>query len=119
MSDGLEHCGAVIIVFAMEGCPYCDDYQPKLDYEIKRFKQAGAPIFYYRGGVIPPHTIPVLVLDGASDDPQISALADQHQVTGMPTTLLLRRYDRPIKLEGDQDDRQIYDLLVAACHANT
>lgn len=117
MSD-FAQCPAVLVVFAMEGCPYCDDYQPKLAHQVLRFQEAGAPIFYYTGGSIPRGSIPVLVLDGASEDPQINALADQHKIEGMPTTLLLRRYHAPIKLDGDLDERQIYDLLVAACRAN-
>ncbi len=116
MSD-LSKCRAIVIVFSMEGCPYCDEYQPRFEQQLGRFLEAGTPLVHYSGGALAPHAIPVIFLDGASTDPQISALADQHQVEGMPTTLLLRRYRAPVKLEGAASEREIYDLLVAACHA--
>jgi thioredoxin-related protein len=118
MND-LSRCKAVIIVFAMEGCGHCAEYQPRLEREIQRFKQSGAPLVYYNAsGELSRGVIPVIVLDGASQDPQISALADQYRVQGMPTTLLLTHNARPVMLEGAIDDRQIYDLLVSAVWAN-
>ncbi len=118
MIADLSRCRAVIIVFAMDGCPYCDEFQPRLDHQLRAFRAHGTPFEYYDGGAITRGSIPVIVLDGASQDAQIQSIADQHKVSGMPTTILFTHNARPMKLEGALDDGQIYDLLVRAAHAN-
>ena len=114
----LSHCRAVILVFAMEGCPYCDEYQPQLDKQLRVFKQHGWPFEYYIGGEVPRGVIPVIIIDAASQDSQIQGLADAHKISGLPATVLFTHNARPLKLEGALDDRQIYDLLAAAANAH-
>jgi thiol-disulfide isomerase/thioredoxin len=118
MSD-LSHCPVVILLFAMDGCPHCDDFSPRFERMVGAFQAKGWPfVFYDERRVVQYGQIPILVLDGASEDPSIGEIADQHAIEGMPTTLVLRRFGPPLKLEGAVDDRELYDALVAACEAN-
>ena len=118
MSD-LSHCNVVVIIFAMDGCHHCEDYSPRFERMIRAFQNKGWPFVYYDGRRVISHgQIPILILDGASSDPSIAEYANQHQIDGKPTTMVLRRYQDPIKLEGAIDDREIYDALVLACQAN-
>lgn len=119
MSNVPDYTRSAIVIFVMEGCPACDDYKPRLFKLIEHFQQHGQPMVYYQLGLpILPGQIPVIVLDGNSQDGSVVDLADRHKVEAMPTTLLLSRSKRPVKIEGAVDDRQIYDALVAACMAN-
>jgi hypothetical protein len=85
---------------------------------LQTFRAKGWPFVFYDGRAIARGSIPILILDGASSDPSIVELANQHKIDGMPTTLLLRRYQEPLKLEGAIDDPEIYGLLVEARQAN-
>ncbi len=115
----LDHTKSAIVVFAMDGCPACEEYLPKFRHLVDSFMAHGQPFVYYELGMpLPPGLIPVIILDGASDDPSIISFADQHDISALPTTLLLRRTARPAKLEGAIEDREIYDALVSACIAN-
>lgn len=108
----VAHCPAVIVVFAMEGCPACEEYKPRLEREIQRWQAARAPFVLAQ----PEQTftaaqVPVILLDAQSSNPQIQALADAHAIEGLPTTILFKRNAYPRKFEGALDDAQIYDLL--------
>lgn len=103
----------------MDGCGACEDFMPRFEKLIAGFQAYGQPLIYYQLGMpLQPGTIPVIVLDGASEDPSISSFADQHTIEALPTTLLLRRNAKPAKLEGAIDDKEIYNALVSACIAN-
>lgn len=108
----VAQCRAVIVVFAMPGCPACEDYKPRLEREIERWRAHGAPfVIADQARTFAATEIPIVLLDAQSADPAIQTLADQHAIEGLPTTLLFRRYAPPMKLEGALDDAQICGLL--------
>jgi thiol-disulfide isomerase/thioredoxin len=111
----LERCPAVIVVLAMRGCGYCEEYKPRLEREIARWQGHGAPfVVGVKGGVYGPSQVPILFLDAESPDPDIQRLADEHQITGMPTTILFMRGMEPQKMEGALSDQEIWELLRVA-----
>lgn len=114
----LEGIKSVILVFAMPSCPACASYTPKLHRLVTGFQQHGVPLVYYDGKQTTPGTIPVVVLDAGSQDPQIQAYADNYRIEALPTTVLLTHNARPVKLEGDLDEQQIYEVLASATLAN-
>ena len=59
-----------------------------------------------------------MILDSTTRDPEVQALADQHAISGLPTTVLLPRVGYPAKYEGTLDDNQIYQLLNAEIATN-
>jgi len=118
MSD-LQATKVVIVVFAMPGCPACADYQPRFTKQVEGFKHYGAPfVFYTPGQKLAPGQIPVVILDGTSQDPSIVSFADLYQVSAMPTTILLTYNAPPYRAEGAISDQEVYDLLSSAVHAN-
>lgn len=118
MSADLRNVKSLIIVFAMPGCPACEDYSPRLYRMIEGFKRHGVPFLIYNNGTIQRGQIPVLVYDGASTDAGVQALCDQYGVTAMPTTVLLTRNGKPQKIEGAIPDDELYQLLASAAIAN-
>jgi thiol-disulfide isomerase/thioredoxin len=115
----LDNVKCLIVVLAMPGCPACDDYTPRFEREVDRWQKHGVPLVYYRPGQkIDRRTIPVMVIDATSTDPNIVAFADLHQISGMPTTLLLTQNAPPVKIEGTIPDEEIYRLLESAAYAN-
>jgi len=118
MSD-LSQTQVVLIIFAMPGCPACEDYMPRFERQVVGFQRFGAPFVYHRARrAIPRGAIPIAIYDATSDDQELQALADQYGVTGMPTTMLVTRYQGMQKHEGTLDDDEIYRLLMAAAQAN-
>lgn len=115
MSGDLSHCPVVVVVFAMDGCHHCHEFLPRLERLTKAFQAKGWPFVIYDGQQVQPGAIPVIVLDGASDDPSIAELAERYNIEGMPTTLVMPRWGTPMRLDGAVDDREIYDGLVFAC----
>lgn len=108
----LERCSAVIVVFAMDGCPACEDYKPRLVRQVKRWQQHGARfVVAERPQEFSPSVIPVLLLDAQNANPQIQDVANQYGVTGLPTTILFRRWHGPTILEGAIGDREIEAML--------
>lgn len=118
MSD-LANVKSMIVVFVLAGCEACSEYKPRFERLVHGFQQHGCPLAWYRPGqLIQPGVIPVLMVDAASTDPNIQAFGDQHAISALPTTLLLTRNARPVKLEGAIDDAQIYQVLASATLAN-
>lgn len=118
MSASLEHTRALIVVFAMPGCPACEEYVPRLERQVEGFKNLGHPInFHEAGAEIVPRTIPILVYDTTSKDAELVALCDVHKITNLPTTLLMTRQGTS-RIEGGLNDQQIYEMLSAAVSAN-
>jgi thioredoxin-related protein len=118
VDNGLENVNAVIIVFAMDGCPACEDFTPRFHQQVAAFQAYGHPFVYYELGMpLMPGQIPVIVLDGASEDPSIDEVAQRHNVEALPTTILLRRYQFPAKSEGAVDDETIHRMLTAAAES--
>lgn len=115
----VEQANVVILVFAMDGCPACKDYLPKLRDKLDAYQKAGYPLFEFKEGMIAAKgTIPVLVIDSQSSDPSVVSIADQYQVTALPTTVLLPRYGFPARWEGSLPDTDIDHLFQAAAIAN-
>lgn len=118
MSQDLN-ANIVIVVFAMPGCPACEDYIPRLYQQIGGFQKLGHPfVIYELGKSLKPGQIPILVYDASARDPGVQAFADQHGVSGLPTTLLLPKVGFPAKYEGGLGNDQIYALLNAAIATN-
>ena len=117
--DPLAQTKVVIIVFAMHGCPACEDYLPRLYRQLEGFQKLNQPFVLYQDGLaIQPGQIPVMVCDSNSRDPSVVDLADRHQIHALPSTILLPRYGFPAKYEGGLTDVQIYSLLNAAIATN-
>jgi len=113
-----EHCPAVIVVFAMRGCPACEEFKPRLENQVRRWQSYGHRlVFGDKGQSFAEDEIPILLLDAQSADPQINKVADELAVVGLPTTVLFRRYEHPVKYEGVVGDQQLYDILRAAVEA--
>ncbi len=110
---------AIIIVFVMSGCPACAEYTPRFERMVKTFQAHGQPLVYHQNNKAPaPGTIPIVMLDGASADPSVVALADYYKVEGMPTTILLTHNAKPAIKLGGVDDVEVHELLKSACIAN-
>lgn len=118
MPASLEHTKALIVIFAMPGCPACEEYTPRLERQVEGFQKLGHPLVFHDAGCeIAPRTIPILVYDTTSKDPELVALCDLHKVTALPTTMLMTR-SGIYKTEGGLSDQQIYDMLSHAVSAN-
>ena len=119
MSNELDNVNVILVVFAMPGCPACEDYLPRFKRQVAGFQRLGHRFEYYAPGArLARRTIPIVIYDATSPDEGIQALADQHGITGMPTTLFMTRHEGVSKLEGGLEDAEIYRLLVAATQAN-
>lgn len=115
MSD-LSACNVVIVIFAMDGCHHCHEYLPRFNKELARFQALGWPFVIYDGTRTPgAGEIPVVIIDGASMDPSVDALAQKYGVDGMPTTLVMPRRGHVQKLEGAIDNVEIYNALKLCC----
>ena len=86
-----------VVVFVMQGCPACHEYAPAVQAAQRRHPG-----------------IPVYILDAASRDPSIKALADRHDIRATPTTLVLRRPAGVIKVEGSLDGATLEQLMQIA-----
>jgi len=118
MTD-LRPAKAVLIVFAMPGCPACDDYLPRFKRQVAAFQQYGHRFaFRAAGQPVERGTIPIFVYDASSPDPGLQQLADQYGVSGVPATILLTRYHGTKQLDGSVPDSEIYDTLLHAAQVN-
>lgn len=119
MSADLSQTNILILVFAMPGCSACHEYLPKLQKQIVGYQKLGHPFVLWEiGGTLKPGQIPVVILDSTTQDAEVQALADKHQITGLPTTVLLPKVGYPAKFEGALSDGQIYELLNTAVATN-
>lgn len=115
----LDNTNVVIVVFAMDGCGACEEYLPKLLAQVEAYQKLGHPFVVYELGMrLQPGQIPVCIYDAQSEDPSVVAFADQHNVTGLPTTLLLPKRGKGQKWEGGLDATGIYGVLNLASQAN-
>jgi len=106
----------VILVFAMPGCPACHEYLPRLYQHIDMAQKAGNPLVLYSDNMIVGRDIvPVVVLNSQSTDPQLQALCDQHNITALPTTIVLPRWGMPTRYDGALSDADIRDMFANAC----
>lgn len=109
----------MIVVFAMPSCPACQDYKPRFDRQVKGFKSYGVPFVDYRSDrAVARGTIPIVVIDAASQDPSVVSFADQYAVSALPCTILFIANGKPTKFEGAIADGEIYEILRAAAEAN-
>lgn len=106
---------AVVVLFVMPGCDHCAEYKPRFERLVKAFQDHGHPFRYHRNGQHhAPSVIPIVVLDGTSQDPSVVELANAHKVEGMPTTLLLTHNAAPVQLVGAVSDEELHAALVSA-----
>ncbi len=118
MSD-LANTNVIIIVFAMNGCPACMEYTPRLVKQIEGFQKLGHPFVFYANGMkLEPGQIPVCIYDANSTDPGLVALADHHQVQALPTTVFMSRRTNTHRQEGALNDAEIYTTLCIALEHN-
>lgn len=114
----LRNTKAVIVVFAMHGCPPCEEFLPRFTDRLGQYAAAGAPFYVWSPGEqIYPGTIPVLFYDAASTDDELQNLADRLKISATPTTCLLTR-SGVTKVEGAMTDAKIDQLLTSAQAAN-
>lgn len=114
----LRNTKAVIVVFAMHGCPPCEEYLPQLRERLEAHIAHGAPFHIWAPGEqIYPGTIPVLFYDAASEDDELQALADRLKISATPSTCLLTRTGTS-KVEGSMSADKIDQLLLSARNAN-
>jgi thiol-disulfide isomerase/thioredoxin len=119
MTNDISHVRSMIMLFVMASCPACQDYKPRFEKLVKGFKAHGVPLVDLRPDQqVPAGSIPIVVIDAASTDPSVIALAEQYGVENLPTTMILVKNGYPTKYEGALSDQEIYDLLVAAANAN-
>lgn len=115
----LDDTNALIIVFAMHGCPACEDFLPRFIQQVDGFQQLGHPfVIHAVGQQLQPGQIPVAIYDSNSRDPELQKLADFYQIQNLPSTMLLSKRGQFHKHEGALDDSQIYSLLVEAVRYN-
>lgn len=105
----------VILVFAMPGCPACHDYLPRIYNHIDAAQKAGNMIVLYQENmIVPAHVIPVVVVNSQSGDPALQKLCDQHDITALPTTIVLPRWGMPMRYDGALDDAGIHKMFADA-----
>jgi hypothetical protein len=108
----IAQCPAALIVFAMESCPMCHEYVPRLLARVEAYRASGAPLVVHdEGDAVPPGSIPVLIYDVAAPDPALQALATQFEANSMPATIALVRGHGAFKSEGSLGEYQIDQLL--------
>jgi thioredoxin-like negative regulator of GroEL len=95
----LNQAPVVVVLFKMEGCPACAEYEPRF----RKFAAAYGSC------------VPTLIVDVT--DERYIPLADRLGVTGVPATFVLRRPRGVIRLEGAVSDRQIQGLLDVAARS--
>lgn len=118
MSD-LDQTNVVVVVFAMPGCGACEEYLPRMYSAIEYYQKLGHPFVVYDLGMkLKPGQIPVCVYDSTSTDPGVQQLADQHKISGLPTTLVLVRHGRNGRWEGGIDNETLVGALNSACTSN-
>jgi hypothetical protein len=114
----LRNTKAVIVVFAMHGCPPCEEYLPRLTERLGAHAAKGTPFYIWSPGEpIYPNTIPVLFCDAASTDDELQNFADRLKISATPTTCLLTRTGTS-KVEGSMSADKIDQLLLSARNAN-
>jgi thiol-disulfide isomerase/thioredoxin len=110
---------AAVIVFAMEGCGACEHYVPRLIAKAQELNAHGYRFTVYEvGKAIPRGSIPILLYDAASLEPEIQKLADRFAVEATPTTIVLSQGPGSFKVEGNLADNQITWVLNMANEVN-
>jgi Thioredoxin-like domain len=114
----VSNAKAVIVVFAMHGCPPCGDFLPRFMERVDTYAANGAPFHVWSPGEeITAGSILVLFYDAASKNDELQDLADRLGVTATPTTCLMTR-SGVSKIEGSIPQDKIDQLLGAALQAN-
>lgn len=109
----------MIIIFAMPGCPACEDYQPKFEKQLDAYMKRGELFQYYDPSLpLHPLAIPVLIIDATSPDPGIQSYLDASGINAMPTTLFFVRGRTVDRREGSLSVQEIRGILDAAVAAN-
>jgi hypothetical protein len=116
--DPLANTKVVIVVFAMHGCPACQDYLPRLYRQVEGYQKMGHPLVIYQGETLAKGQIPVMVYDSTSQAPDLQNFANLHKIENLPTTLLLPKIGGSERREGALTDQEIYTLLNTAIAIN-
>lgn len=118
----LEAQRAVVLIFAMEDCPACESYIPRVVAEIQALNgqlAAQGTSFVVNPETQPePGTVPVFLYDAASPDPEVQKLADRFGVTATPTTVVAARGTGAFKAEGSLANNQIQWILMMAAEVS-
>lgn len=115
----LDAQNVVILVFAMDGCPACEHYVPRLLREAEALRAEGYPFVVYQPGMmLAPRAIPIVVYDAATPDVDVQKLADRYAVQATPTTIVATRGPGGFKSEGSLANNQARWLLLMANEAN-
>jgi thiol-disulfide isomerase/thioredoxin len=110
-SSDIRNYSVAIIAFGMEGCPHCEEYLPRL---VAAVQQAGKPFaIYQQGQFISTDSIPVIIMDAASNHPTVKNTADSLRVESVPVTFL-RTSPNLTRFEGALTPDQIKALLILA-----
>lgn len=118
MSD-FARAKALIIVFAMPGCPACEDYLPRFERAVNAARLKGSPFQFYEPSTpLYAQAIPILIIDATSQDPGIQQYADANGINAMPTTLFFVRGRTAGRTEGALSNQDITKLLDDAVRAN-
>ena len=116
--DPLANTKVVIIVFAMHGCPACEDYLPRLYGQIEGYQKMGHPFVIYQGAGLAKGQIPIMVYDSTSQEKSLQDFANLHKIENLPTTLLLPKVGHSTRYEGALSNQQIYTFLNNAIALN-
>ena len=118
----LDEQNVVVLVFAMDGCPACHHYVPRVIAEANALN--GVLAQQGRSFVVNPETqpepgqIPILLFDAAADNAEVQAIADRFNVQATPTTVVATRGPGSMKLEGSLANNQIQWALFMAAEAS-
>lgn len=115
----LEAQNVVVLVFAMQECPACEHYLPRLVAEAENLNaQLKGVSFVVNPETQPPAgVIPILVFDAAATDAAVQQIADRYEVQATPTTVIAVRGPGSFKVEGSLANNQIQWLLLMATEA--
>jgi thiol-disulfide isomerase/thioredoxin len=115
----LDAQNVIILVFAMDGCPACEHYVPRLLSEAEALRAEGYPFVVYTPGMpLAPRTIPIVIYDAATPDSDVQKLADRYAVRATPTTIVVTRGSGGFKCEGSLANNQARWLLLMANEVN-
>lgn len=93
----------VVLVFHMEGCPACEQFLPKFRAIAPHY----GPLSENSYMAVTGRGVPSGIYDANKFDP----LAERFDIRATPTMLVARRQERPVREEGDLDERTIHGMF--------
>lgn len=95
----LANARCVVVVFAQEGCPACEEYVPRFQAVAAQYSAQ----------------VPSAIVDAS--DKRYEQIADTFQINATPTTLVLRKPTGAIKAEGSLPNTEISKLFAVAARS--